>query len=201
LCAIIGFICPEPSEQAFSTLHRLFIESKIRGMHAYGYAAHLHSGATVLNKSNQLMPLLKGMARYPKLLIGHCRYSTSGDYKTEINNQPLSYKDEFLAFNGVIDMRTKAEMQAAYKIKMESDNDGEIMLQSTNRMELLNSNITYSGVVLKKNSLQFFRNESRPAYKATKFGCTYIASTADILRRCLLNPEPLNPYEVYEWTA
>jgi glutamine phosphoribosylpyrophosphate amidotransferase len=199
LCAIIGFISKEPSEPAFATLHRLFIESKIRGMHAYGYAAHLHSGETVLNKSNQLMPLLKSMAKFPKLLIGHCRYSTSGDYKTEINNQPLSYEGEYLAFNGVIDMRTKAEMEIAYKIKMESDNDGEIMLQTADRMALLKSNITYSGVVLKKNSLQFFKNDGRPAYQATKYGCTYIASTADILRRCLLNPEPLNSHEVYEW--
>ena len=201
MCAIVGFVGPSPSEQAFAVLHRLFIESKIRGMHAYGYAAHLHSGATEVNKSNQLMPLLKNMTKFPKLLIGHCRYSTSGDYKTPANNQPLSYNDEFLAFNGVIDMRTKPEMEAAYKIKMESDNDGEIMLQSADRMTLLKSDITFSGLVLKKDSLQFFRNEGRPAYKASKHGCIYIASTADILRRCLLNPEPLNPFEVHEWTV
>ena len=194
MCAIIGFVGYSFSEQAFATLHRLFIESKIRGMHAYGYAAHLHSGETEVNKSNQLMPLLKNMSKTPKLLIGHCRYSTSGDYKNPANNQPLVYKDEFLAFNGVIDMRTKPEMEAAHKIDMESDNEAK------DRMSLLRNEITFSGLVLKKDSLQFFRNEGRPAYKASKYGCIYIASTQDILRRCLLNPEPLNPHEVHEWT-
>ena len=194
MCAIIGFICPEPSEQAFATLHRLFIESKIRGMHAYGYAAHLHSGETVCHKSNQLLPLLKTMPKFPRLLIGHCRYSTSGDYKNHLNNQPLRHGDEYLAFNGVIDMRTKPEMERAHRIKMESDNDGEIMLQAPDRLALLRDEITFSGLVLKTASVQFFRNEGRPGYKATRFGCTYVASTADILKRCLLEPVPLDPF-------
>jgi len=98
-------------------------------------------------------------------------------------------------------MRTKAEMEAAYGIKMNSDNDGEIMLQAPNRRQLLGSGITFSGLTLNSHALAFFRNEGRPGYKANRFGATYIASTADILRRCLLEPEPLNPHEVYEWTT
>lgn len=200
MCAIIGFV-GEPSAAAIATLHKLFIESKIRGMHAYGYAARLDTGDTVCEKSNQLLPLLKTMPKNLRALIGHCRYSTSGDYKNHQNNQPLKHDDEYLAFNGVIDMRTKVEMEKAYGIRMASDNDGEIMLQAADRLALLKQDVTFSGVVLKSNSVQFFRNEGRPGYKATRFGCVYVASTADILRRCLLDPQPLSPHEVHEWIA
>jgi len=199
MCAIIGFISDSPTQQAVDTLKKVFIESKIRGMHAYGYAA-IQDGHLMEAKSNGLKSLLVSINN-PTRLIGHCRYSTSGDYKDMNNNQPLRYGEEYLVFNGVIDMRTKAEMEAAYNIKMNSDNDGEIMLQTPNRTGLLKSGITFSGLTLNSHALAFFRNEGRPGYKATRFGATYIASTADILRRCLLQPEPLNPHEVYEWTT
>lgn len=201
MCAIIGFVCPEPNVNAILTLKRLFIESKIRGMHAYGYAAITKNGSKHISKGPSLKTLLNNMPETPQLLIGHCRYSTSGDYLDNNNNQPLTFNEESLVFNGVIDMRTKSEMERAHGIKMSSDNDGEIMLQSKDRMALLKTDITYSGLVLKTNAVQFFRNEGRPGYKATRFGATYIGSTADILRRCALNPEVLNPHEVYEWTV
>lgn len=199
MCAIIGFISDNPTAIAVETLKKVFIESKIRGMHAYGYAA-VQQGVLMEHKSNGLKSLLNTINN-PTRLIGHCRYSTSGDYRDMMNNQPLRFGDEYLVFNGVIDMRTKGEMEAAYKIKMQSDNDGEIMLQAENRIEMLKSGITFSGLTLKSHALAFFRNEGRPAYKATRYGATYIASTADILRRCLLEPEPLNPYEAYVWTT
>jgi glutamine phosphoribosylpyrophosphate amidotransferase len=199
MCAIIGFISDNPTAIAVETLKRVFIESKIRGMHAYGYAA-IQDGHLMEHKSNGLKSLLVTIEK-PTRLIGHCRYSTSGDYKDMNNNQPLRFGEEYLVFNGVIDMRTKVEMEAAYGIKMNSDNDGEIMLQTPNRTGLLKSGITFSGLTLNSHALAFFRNEGRPGYKATRHGATYIASTADILRRCLLEPEPLNPHEVYEWTT
>lgn len=199
MCAIIGFISDNPTAIAVEILKKVFIESKIRGMHAYGYAA-VQQGVLMEHKSNGLKSLLVTIDK-PTRLIGHCRYSTSGDYKDMNNNQPLRFGDEYLVFNGVIDMRTKAEMEAAYNIKMQSDNDGEIMLQAENRIAMLKSGITFSGLTLKSHALAFFRNEGRPAYKATRYGATYIASTADILRRCLLEPEPLNPYEAYVWTT
>jgi len=199
MCAIVGFVCPEPNKQAIDTLKRLFIESKIRGMHAYGYAA-IQDGEVVEQKSNALKPLLMSI-QSPTMMIGHCRYSTSGDYKDHQNNQPLRHGDEWLVFNGVIDMRTKAEMEQAHHMSLKSENDGEIMLQTKDRAALLKSGITFSGLLLKSQRLAFFRNEDRPAYKATRYGATFIGSTADILRRCLLNPVPLEPFEVHEWTA
>lgn len=196
MCAILGFISPNPTPEAVNTLKRLFIESKVRGMHAYGFSAL--DDQPVTEKSNLLKPLLDKI-RKPKALIGHCRYSTSGDYLDMKNNQPLQYGDESLVFNGVIDMGTKAEMEARHQIKMNCENDGEIMLQSSDREGLLATNISFAGLTLSKDKITFMRNENRPAYMAKKHGAIYIGSTADILRRCLLNPEPLEPFKVYEW--
>jgi len=196
MCAIVGFISPDPSIEAINTLKKLFIESKIRGMHAYGFAAV--EDKPVVEKSNTLKPLLDKIQK-PKALIGHCRYSTSGDYLDMANNQPLSLDDEYLVFNGVIDMGTKTEMEQKHGIKMNCDNDGEIMLHKADRNAFLREKNSFAGLSLTKDKITFLRNENRPAYMAKKFNSVFIASTADILKRCLLNPEPLDPYKVYEW--
>ena len=195
MCAIIGFISTNPSDEAIQTLKKLFVESKIRGKHAYGFTT-----GDVTVKEHSLKSLLDGIGR-PNVLIGHCRYSTSGDYKDHANNQPLRYKNEHMVFNGTIDMRTKAEMERDYNIVMNSDNDGEIMLQSIARQKLLKGNITFAGLFMEHKTVFALRNKDRPAYWAEKHDAIYIGSTADIMKRCLLRPHELQPYELYRWTA
>lgn len=193
MCAIIGFLSKNPNQEAIQTLKKLFVESKIRGMHAYGYATPQKT-----NKSHSLKTLIESIDK-PNILIGHCRYSTSGDYLDHNNNQPLKYLDESMVFNGVIDMRTKPEMEKAYQIQMTSDNDGEIMLQNNNRQQLLQSHISFAGLFLKGNKMIAMRNGNRPAYWAQKYDSIYVGSTADIMRRALLKPEPLEINKEYEW--
>jgi glutamine phosphoribosylpyrophosphate amidotransferase len=200
MCAIVGFVSKNPNEKALTTLKRLFIESKIRGMHAYGYAA-LQGENLYSNKGNLLKPVLDSI-KLPNALIGHCRYSTSGDYKDMNNNQPIRHKKEWMVFNGVIDMRTKAEMEQAYKIKMNCDNDGEIMLQSTNRTGLLSKEISFAGIFLSGNTIRLMRNLNRPAYIGFKHDCVYIGSTKDIMQRALISDiQEAEPYKEYEWTV
>lgn len=195
MCAIIGFISKNPSDEAIHTLKMLFFESKIRGKHAYGFTT-----GDVTVKEHSLKTLLDAINR-PNVLIGHCRYSTSGDYKNHDNNQPLRFKNEHMVFNGTIDMRTKAEMETDYNIVMNSDNDGEIMLQSSARQELLQGNITFAGLFMERKTVYALRNQHRPAYWAERHDSIYIGSTADIMKRCLLRPHELQPYELYQWTA
>ena len=200
MCAIVGFIGKNPNEKALLTLKRLFIESKIRGMHAYGYAA-TEGKSLYINKGNLLKPVLDSI-KQPNALIGHCRYSTSGDYKDMNNNQPIRHKNEYMVFNGVIDMRTKAEMEQAHKITMNCDNDGEIMLQSTNRTGLLKQEISFAGIFLSNNTIQFMRNENRPAYIGYKHDCVYIGSTKNIMQRAMISDiEEAVPYKEYTWTV
>lgn len=200
MCAIVGFISKNPNEKALITLKRLFIESKIRGMHAYGYAA-LQDGFVYNNKGNLLKPVLDSI-KQPNALIGHCRYSTSGDYKDMNNNQPIRHKEDYMVFNGVIDMRTKAEMEQAYQIKMNCDNDGEIMLQTENRLGFLQKDVSFAGIFLSGNKISLMRNENRPAYIGFKHDSVYIGSTKDIMQRALISEiEAVEPYKEYQWTV
>lgn len=200
MCAIVGFLSKNPSAEAIETLKRVFIESKIRGMHSYGFAS-VQNGLMSSFKSNTLLPVLNEI-QMPNALIGHCRYSTSGDYLLMANNQPLAHGDEHLVFNGVIDMRTKAEMEKAYNITMTCENDGEIMLQSKYRLELLRRNISFAGLFLTKDSVTFMRNPARPAYLGMKHGAVYIASTKDILKRSLIaDCAELEPYKEHTWAV
>ena len=38
MCGIIGFSCKKPSEENISILNELIIQSKIRGLHSFGYS-------------------------------------------------------------------------------------------------------------------------------------------------------------------
>ena len=67
MCAIIGFISKNPSDEAIQTLKKLFVESKIRGKHAYGFS----TGQKTV-KEHSLKALLNQIER-PTVLIGHCR--------------------------------------------------------------------------------------------------------------------------------
>lgn len=200
MCAIVGFLSKNPNKDAIETLKRVFIESKIRGMHSYGFAS-VQDGLMNSYKNTALLPVLNEI-QMPNALIGHCRYSTSGDYLQMANNQPLKHNDEYLVFNGVIDMRTKAQMEKAYNITMSCENDGEIMLQSQQRIELLRRNISFAGLFLTQTSMTFMRNPARPAYIGMKHDALYIASTADILKRSLIgNYAELEPYKEHTWAV
>ena len=200
MCAIVGFMSKKPTLEAIETLKRVFIESKIRGMHSYGFAS-VHKGLLDSFKANTLLPVLQEI-QMPTALIGHCRYSTSGDYTVMANNQPLVHNGEYLVFNGVIDMRTKSEMEKAYGITMTCENDGEIMLQSQDRLGLLRRNISFAGLFLNKDSITFMRNPARPAYIGYKHDSLYIASTKDILKRALIaDAQELDPYKEHIWAV
>lgn len=200
MCAIVGFLSPSPTDEAINTLRKLFIESKVRGMHAYGFTS-VQDGLIHTYKNTMLRPVIEAIQK-PQALIGHCRYSTSGDYTVIENNQPLQHNGEHLVFNGVIDMRTKPEMELAYGIQMSCDNDGEIMLQSTDRLALVKTNISFAGIFLTNKTMTFIRNANRPAYMGFKHGATYIASTADILKRSLISDcVELDPYKEYTWAV
>ena len=145
--------------------------------------------------------------------IFHCRYSTSGDYRDERNNQPLLWNntDLGLVFNGVISMKTKIEMEAEYGIGLNSDNDGEIVLKLYHTKERLKEFLettpgSFAGAIMNQNKIIFGRNERRPAWIANKRHGVYFASTLDIFLRSGFKPlergdslDSLKPGHVYEW--
>src|SRR5690606_9588763 len=136
--------------------------------------------------------------------IIHTRYCTSG--KT---NQPLTIKGNVLAFNGVIHMGTKKEMEKEFRIKMQTDNDGEIILQRCKTPEdvldfISFNNCSFAGVMMFGSRFVAMRNMYRPLWHAYVKGGSIIASTEDILKRAGVvkvakKVEELKPLTLYEW--
>ena len=161
MCGIVGYSSQDPKPNHFAILHNLIIESSVRGLHSYGYS---------FVKDDKL--------------IYHNRYSTSGDYKNHKNNQPIHIDDMSLVFNGVIDMRTKRQMEKAYNINMETDNDGEILIQRCGNDKTLIERFvndikgSFAGIILDSDNTMFvIRNKKRPCWILEYENATFIAST------------------------
>lgn len=202
MCGVIGFSCVNPNEEKIQLLKKIVFQSKIRGVHSFGYSYWDNEIKTKKyhNINEVEFPIVDK-------IIYHNRYSTSGDYKQHANNQPIVANNISLVFNGVLDMGTKAEIEKRYKIKMTSDNDGEIINQkcSSNKDELkrfINKTTgSFAGLILTpSNELLAIRNPSRPLWKLNHDNAVYFASTKDIFKRVNTNFEPtqLEPNILYE---
>lgn len=189
MCAIIGFHCKNPTEENFLLIKKLWLNSKIRGLHAFGYS-FINNSELVTRKFNKLDSLIESLySDWPITnMIGHCRYSTSGDWHNELNNQPIYKQETAMVFNGVISMKTKKEYEIEYQSKYQTENDGEIVLDKyisgENLEEFLSlSKFSFAGLLLQKNKLVAIRNQRRPLWISEFNGMSLFASTKDIFKR------------------
>jgi len=183
VCAVIG--ATEGYDQ--HKVLMLFKNSRIRGLHAFGYA-FVKDGKVKTRKYLEYEKFLNSFTRErPAEFIAHFRYSTSGDWKTLSNNQPLEAEGNALVFNGTLDMRTKTEMEAAYNIKLNTENDGELVLRAKDPWAFIKQDgRTFAGLLLGPNrEITPMRNELRPLYSSydEQEEVTYYASTNDIMKR------------------
>lgn len=65
----------------------------------------------------------------PMSLIAHTRYSTSGDWETNANNQPIAVGRLAIVHNGLVSMATREEYEPLYNVSCKTDNDSEIILE------------------------------------------------------------------------
>jgi len=179
MCGIVGYSPIEPTAEVAPAFARLFTESRVRGLHACGYAKHNYvvrsfNPQDIIDAFDPYMPS-----------VSHTRYSLSGDWHILGNNQPLVVGDCALAFNGVIHMGTKAEFEAAYGIQCDADNDGEIFLRRkmSARDFILGMTGSFAGVWLEGTRLYAGRNARRPLWKCEAYGAKWYASTQDIFSR------------------
>jgi glutamine phosphoribosylpyrophosphate amidotransferase len=195
MCSVIGF----RGKYDEDLLNKIFLYSRIRGLHSFGYS--FYNPELTTKKFLSYESFLSSIHNdRPNLFIAHFRYSTSGDYLNENNNQPLQSEDISIAFNGVISQGTKEEMEERYDIKLPADNDGYILLKKYNDAEFLNSDITYASVGLKNNKLFGLRNERRPLWFKEREDGVIISSTSDILTRSgIKEPTELKPLLLYRW--
>ena len=192
MCSVIGYSSQAPKDGDLDLLIKIFEESRIRGLHAFGFS-YVHGILVHTVKSNDFAHLMEELkAIWPvKSLIGHCRYSTSGDFREAANNQPVLKIgiNAALVFNGVISMKTKAEMEQDFNIVMETENDGELALRSYVEKPqefpgwLRKLSASFAGIFLVGDKMIAFRNSRRPLWSTARNGSAFIASTADILKR------------------
>ena len=200
MCGVVGYIEKKYSNDNIDILYKIIGQSKIRGLHSFGYS--YYTDKIVTNKYHTLTNIVLPDA---KKIIYHNRYATSGDYQEHINNQPIVRKDRSLVFNGVLDMRTKQEMQKAYNIVMQTDNDGEILLQKCKSKNdiikfVTNTKGSFAGLILHKDKLYAIRNAHRPLWRLETDTAIYYASTKDIFKRVdkTYKPIELKPNIIYE---
>ena len=192
MCAVIGAILLEPTRKDFVMLQRVFLESKIRGMHATGLS-YVKSNSIITQK----LPV--SADKFPfdfesylnedgnLYLIGHCRYSTSDlEY-----NQPMCRNDKSIVHNGVITQELPENWQEIYGYECMTKNDSELVLHSDDPLREF-SHMSMGVVELHRDKkLRFYRNGKRPLYLSSIPNGCIITSTADIANRAEVGGFPV----------
>jgi glutamine phosphoribosylpyrophosphate amidotransferase len=184
MCSIIGWNGNFDDE----VVESLCYNSRIRGLHSFGYS-YAYNGNIESKKFLDYDAFVNSLkSDKPNKFIAHFRYSTSGDYQDQNNNQPITRDSLSMVFNGVLDMRTKQEMQEAYNTKMLTDNDGELAiihkLQSDDSFIEFVKNKSFAGAFIDSSGdIKVFRNINRPSHIGEYKGAKVLASTKDILKR------------------
>ena len=187
MCSIIGYN-GEFDEEAVT---RLLNESRVRGLHAFGYATPNRLMRTL--DFNELVADIT--TAQPTTWIAHFRYSTSGDWRVLSNNQPIASDGVFLAFNGVISQGSQQDMESEFGCRIAAENDAYVLAAKLHDEDFLTrTDISYAAVWLDGGKVYARRNRKRPMWKHhnERFKC--VASTQDILYRAGLigAPAPVN---------
>lgn len=195
MCGVIGYYSADPKREHYLTIWSLFKESQIRGRHAFGFALDIPGSGLRSTKTFQVEDIceeLAAIARFeqlPNALIGHNRYSTSGDWNDHLNNQPIHVAGRTLTFNGVISQEPRDVYERQFGVVCNTKNDGEIVLQLARQGRdwqgfVANGKFSFAGVVMdEEREVIALRNAQRPLWWAKREGAVFVASTADIFKR------------------
>jgi len=212
MCAVIGAVLKNPSLKDFQNLKNVFLESKIRGMHATGisFLPNWSSGKIVTIK--EAIPADKFIETHMHndnfknflnedgnlYLIGHCRYSTSDlEY-----NQPIANDVMSVVHNGVITQELPENWEQLYGYKCTTKNDTELLLHTVEAgksplKEWADESLAVCELH-KDKKVRVYRNGKRPLYLTSMTNGCIITSTADIPKRAgLFLPTMEIPMNVY----
>jgi glucosamine 6-phosphate synthetase-like amidotransferase/phosphosugar isomerase protein len=213
MCGIFGMI-GTLSEENYSEAHELltniFKASVARGSDSAGFSAvHFDrpgmlvtdkrplASPKYVNRASKFKALKKDM---PNILIGHTRYSTSGNPKRNRNNHPFNGRRWTLVHNGGISAWQSASRQL--EISMRTETDSEILLHMLEQEE--NPHVSVQNMITKVGTgsriaiaaidhssdepkLLLFRNPSNDIYIMSHvgFNVIFFASTKEILLAAL----------------
>jgi glutamine phosphoribosylpyrophosphate amidotransferase len=197
MCSVIGAIIKEPRAEDFLMLHRVFLESKIRGMHATGISYVKH-GKIITDK--RPVPADEFPFYFPSYvnedgslyMIGHCRYSTS-DLEF---NQPIANENLSVVHNGVITQELPEKWKELYGYDCETKNDTELILHTAEDcisplVRWKDSSLAVIELHVDK-VIRFYRNGKRPLYLTSISNGCIITSTADVPKRAEVPGFPIN---------
>jgi glutamine phosphoribosylpyrophosphate amidotransferase len=205
MCSVIGALIQNPTSKDFESIRKVFLESKIRGMHATGLSylkddkvitfkepvpadrfVHLDNLEEMVNDDGNLY------------LIGHCRYSTSD----LLYNQPIANDEHSIVHNGVITQELAENWDKIFNYKCETKNDSELVLHSESPLEeYLDASMAVCELTSDKKLLAY-RNGKRPLYLTSLTNGVIITSTADIPKRAGIKMPavevPMNTYITFD---
>ena len=197
MCSVIGAIIKEPRAEDFLMLHRVFLESKIRGMHATGISYVKHGKIITEKRPGPADDFPFNFPSYVNedgslYLIGHCRYSTS-DLEF---NQPIANENLSVVHNGVITQELPEKWKELYGYDCETKNDTELILHTAEDcisplIRWKDSSLAVIELHVDK-VIRFYRNGKRPLYLTSISNGCIITSTADVPKRAEVPGFPIN---------
>jgi glutamine phosphoribosylpyrophosphate amidotransferase len=205
MCSVIGALIQNPTSKDFETLRKVFLESKIRGMHATGMSVVFNGKVLTFKEpvpADRFVHLddLEEMVNDDGnlYLIGHCRYSTSDlSY-----NQPIANESHSIVHNGVITQELAENWDKLFNYKCETKNDSELVLHSDSPLEEFQDASMAVCELTDDKKLLVYRNGKRPLYLTSLTNGVIITSTADIPRRAGIKMPavevPMNTYITFD---
>jgi glutamine phosphoribosylpyrophosphate amidotransferase len=207
MCAVIGVLMQNPSNLDFDLIHKIFLESSIRGLHATGLS---YVKDNIIHTISFPVPANRFDFNFPDYinedgnlyLIGHCRYSTS-DLQY---NQPISNKNISVVHNGVITQELPEKWKDLYGYDCLTKNDSELLLHTLQEdisplVKWKDSSLAVCTLLANK-TLQVFRNGKRPIYVTSLKNSIIITSTENIPKRAGIKEKPvevaLNTYVTFD---
>ena len=208
MCSVIGALIQNPTPKDFETIRKVFLESKIRGLHATGMSiifnnkimtfkeavpadrfVHLDNLEEMINDDGNLY------------LIGHCRYSTSD----LLYNQPIANEFTSIVHNGVISQHDPADWEVLHGYTCDGKNDTELLLRSLEHYTPLehwkDASLGVCELRLDK-TMRVYRNGKRPLYLTSLLNGVIITSTEDIPKRAGITMPivevPMNTYITFD---
>lgn len=197
MCAIIGAYLNDPTASDLDTVKRVFLESRIRGMHATGISWVADGKVNTIKKpipANEFIDKhMQDMTQYLDggnlMMVGHCRYSTS-DLQY---NQPISNQSVSVVHNGVVTQEPPSNWETLYGYECATRNDTELLLHTIAEGECVLRSWAQSSlsvIELHEDQMIFYRNGKRPMWLTSLENGSIITSTKNVPLRAEVGGTP-----------
>ena len=206
MCGIIGVTLHNPTDEELESVKRVFLESRIRGMHATGISFVKNGEVRTIKEAipaNEFVAsYMDDMSQFVEndklVMIGHCRYSTS-DLEF---NQPIANESVSVVHNGVITQHLPENWKQLYGYECDTRNDTELLLHTIlsekSPLEVWQDSSLAVIELYGDQTLRFYRNGKRPMYLTNMENGSIITSTRDVIFRAgIMEMGVMVPMNVY----